>query len=264
METIHLKTFEEFECKATKLLERWEQDRKKRIGHFSLPIFRGQRAASWELKTTLERYTDKKYSPSDYYKLMKVVRPVIESCTGKSWHLPETYTSRVDPGPFQGYEFMVYLRHYGFPSPLLDWTRSFYIAAFFAFRYGLAANRQEGDAAIFAFQEHRGQGKGGWGDEAAIQGWGPYIATDKRHFIQQCEYTVCTKKSNDKRVYCSHEETFARNEENQDVLTKFIIPKTEQAKALKRLRTMNITEYSLFTTEESLLSGLAYDEIVRT
>lgn len=31
------------------------------------------------------------------------------------------------------YGFMTRLRHHGFPSPLLDWPQSPYIAAFFAF-----------------------------------------------------------------------------------------------------------------------------------
>jgi FRG domain len=31
------------------------------------------------------------------------------------------------------YDLLIYTRHHGFPSPLLDWTRSAYIAAFFTF-----------------------------------------------------------------------------------------------------------------------------------
>src|SRR5579871_975887 len=55
---------------------------------------------------------------------------------------PHTYRDRMrdaDAGvffkaQFPGYDYMAYLRHHGFPSPLLDWTRSPYVAAFFAFR----------------------------------------------------------------------------------------------------------------------------------
>jgi hypothetical protein len=64
-------------------------------------------------------------------------------------------------------------------------------------------------------------------------------------------------------VYCSHEEAFKRNQEGQDVLTKFIIPRAERPKVLDKLRMMNITAYSLFGSEESLVATLAYQEIER-
>ena len=45
-------------------------------------------------------------------------------------------------------ECMVYLRQYGFPSPLLDWSKSSYIAAYFAFS---DYQRDAKSVAIFAF-----------------------------------------------------------------------------------------------------------------
>jgi hypothetical protein len=258
---VELKAFEELESKATVLLADREKNRKETRGYFSPVLFRGQSRASWCLQTTLERYSTKQYSPEAYYKVMRSVRPTVQTCTGTRWEFSDKYTHDDDPpGPPQGYEFMVYLRHHRFPSPLLDWTHSFYIAAFFAFQYATAA---EPHVAIYALREYCGHGKEGWGDEATIVGCGPYITTDKRHVIQQCEYTFCKKASSRQPFYCGHEEAFRRNDGGQDVLTKFIIPKKERAKVLDKLHMMNITAYSLFGSEESLLATLAYEEIER-
>jgi len=263
MEKVELKTFEEFESKATVLLADREKKREEKRGYFSPVLFRGQARASWDLKTTLERYSARPYSPEGYYEVMRSVRPAFQSCTGTHWEFSDKY-SHDDDGPPdapQGYEFMVYLRHHGFPSPLLDWTRSFYIATFFAFQSLGANNPAEPDVAIYALREYCGHGKRWWEEEATIFGLGPYVETDKRHFLQQCEYTVCRKKIDAGLRYCSHEEAIRKNDGGQNVLTKFVIPKAERAKVLDKLRMMNITAYSLFGDEESLLETLAYEEI---
>lgn len=254
-----LATFEEFEGKAIVLLEDREKKCSEEGKYFSPVLFRGQARASDKLKTTLERYSTKQYSAEDYYEVMCAVRSAVESCTEKPWDFPEKYNHDDGvPGAPQGYDFMAYLRHHGFPSPLLDWTLLFYVAAFFAFQ---SAKAEEPNVAIYSLIEYYGSGKSGWRDEATIVGVGPYVRTHKRHFIQQSQYTFCRKRLDNKDVYCSHEEAFARNASEQDVLTKFIIPRTERPKVLDKLRMMNITAYSLFGSEESLLETLAYQEI---
>jgi len=254
-------TFEEFEGKAMLLLEEREKKRKEQGGYFSPVLFRGQRKESYKLKTSLERYSTKQYSPEDYYKLMLNIRYTVESWTEKRWDIADKYT-RDDsvPNAPQGYEFMTYLRHHDFPSPLLDWTRSFYVAAFFAFQ---SSKNEEPNVAIYSLIEYCGCAK--FGDvvdnKAIIVGCGPDVITHKRHFIQQSEYTLCKKRLDGKYVYCSHENAFARNDTSQDILTKFVIPRTERAKVLEKLHMMNITAHSLFGSEESLLETLAYQEI---
>ncbi len=253
-------TFEEFEEKANLLLEELGKKRKEPWRYFSSVLFRGQRKASYKLKTSLERYSTKQYSPEDYYDLMLNIRYTVESWMKERWDIPDQY-KREDrvPGAPQGYEFMTYLRHHDFPSPLLDWTRSFYVAAFFAFR---SSKDEEPNVAIYSLIEHYGTGKTLAYDEGCICGCGPNVRTHKRHFIQQCEYTYCTKRlPDDKYVYCSHEKAFKRDGDEQDVLTKFIIPRTERPKVLEKLHMMNITAHSLFGSEESLLETLAYQEI---
>jgi len=83
------------------------------------------------LESSLERIK-KGICLSDYYTTMKIAHEHVATCTGSKWDL----STRAHFGDFElpAYEFMAYLRHNGFPSPLLDWTRSPYVAAYFAFR----------------------------------------------------------------------------------------------------------------------------------
>jgi hypothetical protein len=262
MKEIKLSTFEEFEEKVQEQFKQVQDKRNTKKGYFSPILFRGHGNASWKLETTLERYSSKEMSTNKYYDIMRAVRPAVESWTENNWQLDDEYRKKDDiPSPPQGYEFMVYLRHYGFPCPLLDWTRSPYIAAFFAFHH---IKENEHEAAIYSLIEYCGQGKIGRGGDARITGCGPYLRTHKRHFIQQSQYTFCVKElSGGKYVYCSHEEVVGRDKYNQDVLVKYTIPWTERSKVLDKLLMMNITAHSLFSSEESLLSTLAYQEIER-
>jgi hypothetical protein len=126
-------------------------------------LFRGQREADWKLETTLERYHPSSLSLAHYYTSISAARPQIEAHTGLRWEieLPNEYRKRArdsDAGLFfmgdlPAYDYMVYLRHHGFPSPLLDWTRSPYIAAFFSFR---DEGDPDGRVAIYVYRETAG------------------------------------------------------------------------------------------------------------
>jgi len=154
---------------------------------------------------------------------------------------------------------MAFLRQNGFPSPLLDWTRSPFIAAFFAFR----DDDSDGSdyVAVFEYLEYTNAGKLLRAKEATITRCGPWIGTDKKHLLQQSEYTVCRKKALEGLHYVSHGEAFERGEKGQDNLVKYLIPVTERAKVLRKLRHMNINPYSLFESTESLLQSLKSEAI---
>lgn len=266
-----LKSWEEF-------LERLKELKNEISKGRSSPefLYRGQGRQKWHLLTTLERHCQKNLSLKKYFHLISVVKPQIESFTGSNWNIlsyPNGFDEWLDKndsflphafgvsGDFtETYGYMVDLRHYGFPSPLLDWSTSPYVAAYFAFR-DVLQNKEK--VSIYVYLESISGFKVG-GNEAYIYNFGPYIKTDRRHFIQQSRYTICVFRDNmpdGEWRYASHEEVFARNNINQDVLWKFNIPSSERLEVLKELDNYNINALSLFGSKESLMETMALREI---
>lgn len=247
-----LETWEQFEEEINKLNSEINNIRGTSQSHRSPLLFRGQGDYNWPLETTLDRIK-KDLSQKQYYIIMKAVQSNVESCTEKHWNLPspDKYEEKDCFAPL-GYDFMIYLRHNGFPSPLLDWTRSYYIASFFAFN----ENRKAERVSIYAYVEYL-RGEKSWCGKK-ITGLGPYVTTHKRHFLQQCEYTICTIKKNDRLIYKPYENVIAKSKtKNQDLLKQYTLPSSERSKVLKKLDTMNINSYSLFENEEGLMDILS-------
>lgn len=266
MKEKRLDCWEDFETEVSTIFSDLEKKRKESEHYFSTPLFRGHAKESWELKTTLERYSNRNYSIIDYDKILHSVEPAVTSFTSKSWNLDsnEKIPEQFPFWPPPNYQFMVYLRHYGFPSPLLDWSSSPYVAAFFAFQ--ARPETEDNNIAIYSYVEYYGDCKGQISDQIYITGLGPCVHTDKRHFIQQCEYTICTKHDGGNYYYFNHEKAFQTRDEDtteQDILIKYLIPRSERPKVLSKLNFTNINGHSLFGTEESLMETLAYQEIER-
>jgi len=257
---VPVKDWASFEAQATRVLEDFEARKKAGTGYMSDPLFRGQADQSWPLVTTLERFSTKPWSVTRYHRLLLSIAPAVVSLTSREWGLDrDREVDESHHGSPPGYEFMIYLRHHGFPSPLLDWSRSPYVAAFFAF-----APRPQSTCetvAIYSFLEQVGYGKTWSGNGARIIGLGPYAVTHERHYAQQCEYTICKKRVDNSYLYCNHEEALPNRVIAQDILTKYIIPVTERDRFLRKLESMNVHAYSLFRDEGSLMQTLAYREV---
>lgn len=153
MESVPLRNWEEFTAKLQELRGQLTPDASGKPPEL---LFRGQSNWSWPLKTTLERADCEGMSFDDYYQLtVHRVTPTVEALTGATRDVPD-YDDSVEQAfltdrelfslrkfPSVGfYRYMVYLRHHGFPSPLLDWTSSVNVAAFFAFRNPRGAERR--------------------------------------------------------------------------------------------------------------------------
>jgi hypothetical protein len=262
MQTVDLASWEEFE---EWLHQRQDARGQPSDGHKSPFLFRGHGNVDWHLETTLERNARTKMSFETYFTLILRVKPQVETFTDVNWTIPsfqeyQAWLRKYDtlmPWRFPAYDYMVYLRHHGFPSPLLDWTRSPYVAAYFAFKAPAAA---DGRVSLYLFWERPEGFKGSASNEPSIHSMGPYVRSHRRHFLQQSEYTICIVRE-DEWCYARHEDVFARGASDQDILWKVNIPATERLKVLQQLDGYNLNALSLFGSEESLMETMAMREL---
>ena len=125
-----------------------------------------------------------------YYQMASASKSAVETLAGKHWEAVPDY------GQFDAllkrytgvwldrflskheviYEYFVYLRHHGFPSPLLDWSASPYVAAFFAFD---KMPKEASHIAIHALPDALDN----FSADEHLFFVGSYIKTDPRHVL---------------------------------------------------------------------------------
>lgn len=262
MSQYDLDTWEELQEKFSSL----EADASKASAASVSPVlFRGQTNSTWDLQTSLERAGCIDWSFHRYFRLAATAKPQVESFTGQRWpelDVPEltTWAEKYDSlrfTPFPQYEYFGYLRHHGFPSPLLDWSASPFVAAFFAF-----ANAKADRVALFVYREHSDSGsKTGSSNDSQIHTLGPYVRTHSRHFLQQSRYSLAAKFDEGRWRFATHDSVFEKGRVDQDRLWKFTVPATERKKVLQHLDRFNLNAYSLLRDEEALLRTIAFREL---
>ena len=100
-----------------------EQEKKLKAGNW---LFRGMPCAKWKLKTSLERACETHYGRENLSRAPQVEN--ILTCEFRRRY----HNHRVGiPDPV-GIEWLSLMQHYGAPTRLLDFTYSFFIAAYFA------------------------------------------------------------------------------------------------------------------------------------
>ena len=260
-------------------------------------LYRGHTDSIWSLESTLYRH-QLDFPTSKYTDVATKLQAIVETHTDRDFDSPGVR----DPFPTSNEQFSfryaVYLRHHGFPSPLLDWSLSPYVAAYFAFSE--AANQTKtkngnGDddsrVAIYVMQPPTYPYKDRvvfsemlLRDEAGIRYWPNPVKGETRHYDQQSAYTIALRYRQDQEgktggyYYGSHEYLLGNfpqelvpgtnlvtrdNTIGDAIRWKITLPQRDRGSVLQRLDRMNINAYTLLRTEDALVETYGLRELHR-
>lgn len=207
-------------------------------------IYRGQFNSSWNLSTTLHR-TGQINEHDDFVGYFEHILPFAQEPI-EAWD-----GSRRDlSNPLQLAEFIAFLQHNGFPTPLLDWTFSPYIAAYFAFEGINHFTPQNDFVAIYAFNQ------GDWMKsykptydyklvEKHVTILNPTYRGNPKQMLQQGTFMFTNLHDIESHIH--------HNEKTQgQFLNKYEISIKERPKIFKDLIAMNITAMQLMPSMESV------------
>ena len=222
-----------------------------------IPLFRGHRDPDWPLASTLERHLGKDEPLRSYLRRCHSAWSTLRShrLTEMPFDLATDTRYRGALGNIPHVEFLAFLRHHGFPSPLLDWTESPYIAAFFALEEPAPPDRHP------CVLIHKPGATVSAPSKPHIVLLGPFIGTAaQRHATQQCWYTAAIRTGPKNQVIlCSQLEAFAKLDATaspRGSIEKIEIHRDEREKALAELAYMNITAFSLYGGVDALIKTI--------
>ncbi len=231
---------------------------KKASKGMNLPVlFRGQSNSKWNLESSLSRLRPN-ITFCEYKNIIADVYKESQDISFAKWGLTEkiirdskwSYLDEVEANIF---DYIIYLRHQGFPTPILDWSKNYLIAAFFAFE----EEPVEENIAIFSYAETSCAGKGYELGGICVKLKNEYSKAHPRHIKQEACYTVCHQTQKGELIFPPHYNFFNKEHniyydgmQNQDIYHKFLIPASERSKVLEELDKHGINRKTLFPNED--------------
>ncbi len=199
-------------------------------------VFRGQSDSNWRLRTSFHR--------NGRFNLQKFKALDIPSLHNQLSNLtlhPFDLAKPIDYGAF-----VALAQHHGYPTPLLDWTYSPFVAAYFAYCDVVQAKSTEGQKIrIFAFDAVK------WSSDLEQL---RIIDSSKLHFSMIEALALNNPRMVPQQALASVTnvddiESYVRNREqlnSKTYLQAIDLPATSRNEAIKNLNMMGITAGSLF------------------
>ncbi|EOD9423286.1 FRG domain-containing protein [Vibrio campbellii] len=218
MQEIYFDTWEEFKDHVSKNYSE----------HLGL-IFRGHRDSSWGIESTLTRLAKNSNSRLKGHQLENLQ---LDNFKLKVRNLRGSNPSKLDP-----LEYWALGQHYGLATPLVDWTESLYVAAYFA--YEQQQESSTGYRSIFVLDRSGLESDPKFEKVPEVSFYEPIQDDNKRIVSQAGLFTIVPTWYNliDVLKKCALGKKY---------LTKLYIPDGERYQAIADLRTMNIHGLSIY------------------
>ncbi|EAW25844.1 hypothetical protein ATW7_09788 [Alteromonadales bacterium TW-7] len=190
-------------------------------------VFRGHASENWKLESTLKRKMSETGINKTEYNVLETFK---KHCLGRRGHNPSSLSES---------EWWALGQHFGLDTPLLDWSDSPYVAAFFAFN---SESTETDNVVVWLLSKNINNNSGvrELAPKQHLEFLTPYLDENAR-LINQRGLFIRTPN-----MECVNEWVNKLNADGTTHLGRILIPRSEKYLALDSLDKMNINDFTLF------------------